>query len=310
MIQSLRHPLAVAVLGIVAMPSLARCQQGYDLINDLDLLVPVAAKNIDAMLEADIDEMEDGELDQIEATFTAAERARRILNRYKDYFRDLHDRELLLLHAVVQLKRSEFEPVNEKLNKGIRKAYLGVVQDVLNLENAEKAGWKRVAREEDSVSRAIREVQDKLVQLVEAELDAKRGARYKTEIDARRDFAKEAMIESMTTSLSLKFVFSISQREILEQIIREHWQESWRGNASSVIEDGVGSVRGFPKDELFNLLRETQKVFFESIQWEPKPDRSEFAIHSQIAIRKSALWDLAKELDFAAEEDGQEQEQP
>ena len=222
----------------------------------------------------------------------------------------MHDRELLLLHAVVRLKRSEFEPISTKFSKEIRKAYLVVVQEALNLENAEKAGWKRIAREEDSASRTIRELQDKLVQLVEVELDAKRGARYKTEIDARREFAREAMIESMTTSLSLKFVFSISQRESVEQIIREHWQESWRGNASTLIEDGVGSVRGFPKDELFNILRETQKVFFESIHWEPKPDRSEFAIHSQIAIRKSALWNLASELEFAAEEDGQEQEQP
>lgn len=306
MIQSTRIPLmAVALLGIVATTNLAWSQQSYDLINDLELLVPASAKSIDAMLEVDIEEIEnDEELDRIERVFLAAKMSRGFLSHHKTYFEDLLERELRLLHAVVRLKRSEFDPIHAGFKKEIRKAYLVSVQDVLNRGNANGAGWNHKNLGEDEISETITVLQDDLVRFVALELDAERATRYRDEIKARREFAKEAMIESMVASVSLKFVFSDSQRAQLERHIRDHWKESWRGNAATLINDGVGSIEGFPKQELFELLRETQKVFFDSIKWEPV-EAKEFAIRFQSGSRKSALWSLANELEFAAEDEEQ-----
>ena len=303
MIPSISRLPAIAVLGLVLMPNFAWCQrqQSFDLINDLDLLVPAAAKSMDSMLEADIDEnRSDDELDRIEATFAAAERSKNTLGRYKHYFEDVRERELRLMHAVVDLKRSEFDSIDAPLKKKVRLLYLEIVQTILNLQVARQVGWSQMVAEENTVGAAIRQLQDELLRLSSGKLDAKRAARYHEEIKARRDFAKEAMVESIVTSLALNFAFSNSQREQVEHLVRESWQDSWQVSAQSLLNDGVGGLRDFPKDEFKKLLRESQKVFFDSIAWKPT-DRSDFMVRSQVVSRKSGLWNLANELEFAPE---------
>jgi len=288
------------------MPSLAWTQQSYDLINDLDLLVPAGAKSIDSMLEVDIEEIEtDDELARIEATFLAARRSHSVFKLYNAYFCDVYERELRLLHAVTRLKRSEFDAIDAALKKQIRKTCLSLVQDVLITENAKFAGWKHENATEDAVGKAILETINELIRLAEVHLDAERAANYRAQIEARREFAKEAMIESMTASLALKFVFSNSQRERVEHLIRDNWRESWRGYTSSLIDNGVGSMPHFPKDELFAQLRDTQKVFFDSLQWKPNK-QTKTAVLWRVVNRKSDLWNLANELEFAAEKKEQE----
>ena len=300
MIQSIRKPLVVAALCVVSFSNVAWSQQGFDLINDLDLLVPASAKDFDQMLDVDIDDGDAVEIDQVEATFVAVERSRRLLDLYKPHFEDIRERELRFLHAVVDLKRSEFDAIDGVLNLEIRKAYLEAVQNAVNRQDNVNAGWE-LHNFALGIFAETQQLHDRLLQLVEDHVAFKRAALYVEEINARRDFEKDAVIESITANIALKFVLSISQREQVEQLVRGHWQEAWREDAQDLINYGVGCIREFPKERLSEILRTSQKVFFDSIQWE----RKRRARIPKIMRRKPRDQSLVDGLNFAAEDEEQ-----
>lgn len=306
-ILSQRTTLLLAVLCLMTLRDCAWAQANFDLINDLELLVPADAKALDEMLDVEIRGADQRTLSRVESAFSAARSSRETLKVCESYFEDTHKNELRFLHSVVNLKRSQFVAIDAELQFASRQAYLELTQNLLNHQNQQGAGWPRHFPEHQSVGQATFRFQDDLLKLASEKLEPDDADRYRDEILARRDFAKEAMIESMTASLAIKFVFSKSQHEQVKQLIRENWRDSWRDNTSTLLYHGVGGVRNFPRRQFFDLLRSNQKVYFESIRWEPKETQEISKLHS---VRVSALRatgagkpiELIDELTFVPEE--------
>jgi len=227
---------------------------------------PVRGKPAKEAYTKNVDDIKTkAELNKLEKELAKDPNLQGMMPQYKLQFKCQCDAELRLLHLICNLTRSEFAKIEKDAMLTSHRALLHVCQKQAQMMNGlagRNADQKHVSPNE--------RMEKTLLQSVQRELGDERTKKYKAELDARRDFRKQGIVEMLTTSIDTLLILSEEQRPQVEKIFRDNWKPEWFNCAQYLTNSGIQYVSGIPKEDVRDLLTIEQKAVLDSIRWQPQ----------------------------------------
>lgn len=251
-----------------------------------------------AALNKNVDEIKsDAELRKLERELGRHPNMQGMMPQLKSQLNVARDIELRLLHLACHLKRSEFKAIQKEAKTVTLRAQLKVCQDQIGAMQGGRRG-KQVRSDLTTL------IEQGMLAIARRKLGQTRSAAYQSEIEARREFRREALIHSMASSLDSQLMFSAQQREEIMQAFRTGWSENWLRCVQYLANHGLQYFPDIPKNAIRRILSNGQQKIFQSMPWQPQRNvQMNFLNGNAFGFGHDGLQVVENELEFAPEDE-------
>ena len=178
------------------------------------------------------------------------------LNQYKSKFMGLSRNELRFMHEVCKLRRSQFDAIKTDVDR----TALRIALDAASTELAmNRGGGRRAQRKTPDV---YKKLEDGLMRAAKTHLTEVQARAYCEELEARRQFRKEADAGMLLGFMDPELRLTDEQRNKLLPHLVKAWTPDWEQNLSIMEGNGLRFMPQIPNQEFRKLLNEKQKEIF------------------------------------------------
>ncbi len=265
---------------------------GEAVANVLNLLAPRRSVRVipAARAEPVLDLADDEDFDELD------DQTKQLIKQFQPQYEHICREELRFVHAVCHLKRSQFQKLEEAARLTMRQALIGTAEVQAQMQR----GWN--GPQPPKYPDVRKWLEDALLSAVKRECSADQAALYEDELQARRDFRREACIELIAASLDRELVMTPRQREQILEVLGEAWRKDWQQSTHLLI-SGNNYFPVLPDGKIQKLLNARQSSHFNGLQ----KGANHFAGHPWgifgVPHQGHRGGPLEEELEFAPEED-------
>ena len=156
------------------------------------------------------------ELDKLEKKLKRA--GQQHLQQFGPAFEEYARAELRFIHEICHLKKSEFTVLQREANFTSRKALLKTVQIQVQMQDGWRGGQPPQYPDVQTM------MEESLLRTAEQELSDAQFEGYQDELEARKDFRREAGAETIIANLDTDLLMSADQRGRLVEPLKRSWE--------------------------------------------------------------------------------------
>ncbi len=199
----------------------------------------------------------DSAADELEKKLKKKPAGEQTAKRFKSQIGAITRSELVFMHDVCELRRSQFDSIRVKADAATRLVALKAASVEIAMHN----GWDGRQPKTPDVNGTI---ETALLNAAEKYVDQRQLKLYQDEIRTRQSFRKEAEASVILGYIDRELMLTAKQREALLPSLVKAWKSDWSERLGVMEGNGIQFLPAIPKSEIRKHLEPLQKQLFDS----------------------------------------------